>query len=280
MTQIRPVRPDDLSTVSQFLHQHPLRDAALSATFQLTHPAPPEGMFVAETDARIDGLIYVASTFHLAASDDVALPWETIIGHQESIQLPKWILVPSHHAETYLAAFEAHLGHAPVWVAAKQPVWVFRQRDWHEGRRLPCQLASLQDLDDVAAASNAMMIEHGNYSPLTDSQRQFLTMWRARIRRGGVFLARSRRGELIFMADAGMASHDVIQIQSVYVPQHWRGRGLARLGMRHVMRWALGQRRQLVLWFHPDNLAAAALYRRLGFTDTGYRLTQARFADW
>jgi predicted GNAT family acetyltransferase len=98
-------------------------------------------------------------------------------------------------------------------------------------------------------------------------------MYRARVRElveAGRAYARIEDGEVVFKAEVGTAIRGVCQIQGVWVNPRFRGRGLAAAGMAAVVELARQYVAPVVsLYVNDYNLAARAVYRRVGFRQIG-----------
>lgn len=108
---------------------------------------------------------------------------------------------------------------------------------------------------------------------LADWESSGAANWRAR-------LARTDAHNVVAMLDGspvGLASSvpggdGEMLLHSVWVSPNARGRGVAGLLIDTIRKWATGAgATTLTLAVIPGNEAAAGLYRRLGFVDTGLR---------
>ncbi|MBZ5734377.1 GNAT family N-acetyltransferase [Nocardioides sp. TRM66260-LWL] len=129
------------------------------------------------------------------------------------------------------------------------------------------------DLPQLYPACVAMYTEEVGISPEAGGAG---TLYRDRVAqlvsRGWSF-ARFEDGRLAFKAEVACATPHAAQIQGVYVPPEFRGRGLAAAGMAAVVELV---RRDIAptvsLYVNDWNATARAAYARAGFTES------ARFA--
>lgn len=132
------------------------------------------------------------------------------------------------------------------------------------------RFAGSDDLAALVPACVAMFTEEVGVSPL---QVDGGALYRARVRE----LVEARRaylriedGEVVFKAEVGAAVRGVCQIQGVWVNPKFRGRGLGATGMAAVVELARRHVAPVVsLYVNDYNLAAQAVYRRVGFRQVG-----------
>lgn len=129
------------------------------------------------------------------------------------------------------------------------------------------------DLDQLYPACVAMYTEEVGISPEHGGGAE---LYRARViqlvSRGWSF-ARYDQGRLVFKAEVACATPYAAQIQGVFVPPEFRGRGIATAGMAAVVDLV---RREIAptvsLYVNDWNTSARAVYEKVGFIET------ARFA--
>jgi predicted GNAT family acetyltransferase len=126
------------------------------------------------------------------------------------------------------------------------------------------------DLGALIPACVAMFTEEVGVSPLTADGG---ALYRARVRElveAGRAYARIEDDEVVFKAEIGAAVDGVCQVQGVWVNPRLRGRGLAAAGMAAVVALARRHVAPVVsLYVNDYNLAAQAVYRRVGFRRVG-----------
>lgn len=126
------------------------------------------------------------------------------------------------------------------------------------------------ELDVLMPACVAMFTEEVGVSPTrTDGGRLYRSRVAELIRQRRAF-ARIEDDEVVFKAEVGAVSPDACQVQGVWVPPSRRGEGLAGPGMAAVVEAARTQISPLVtLYVNDYNVAARAVYRRIGMTEIG-----------
>jgi predicted GNAT family acetyltransferase len=128
----------------------------------------------------------------------------------------------------------------------------------------------LDELEILLPASIAMFTEEVGVSPLAGDGG---ASYRARVGelvRAGRAFARIEDGKVIFKAEVGAATTRACQVQGVWVPPEYRGRGLAAPGMAAVVELARASISPVVsLYVNDFNTPARATYKRAGFTEVG-----------
>jgi hypothetical protein len=126
------------------------------------------------------------------------------------------------------------------------------------------------DTGRLLPACVAMFTEEVGVSPLASDGG---ALYRARVRElveTGRVYARIVGDEVVFKAEIGVAVRGVCQIQGVWVNPRFRGRGLGTAGMAAVVELARRRVAPVVsLYVNDYNLAALAMYRRVGFRQVG-----------
>jgi predicted GNAT family acetyltransferase len=127
------------------------------------------------------------------------------------------------------------------------------------------------EMDLALPAAVAMFTEEVGFSPL-DAEDGGL-IYQARVAEtlgSGRCFARVEHGRVVFKAEIGAVTPHTCQLQGVWTAPELRGRGLATAGLAAVLRYALAGGAPVVsLYVNDFNAPALALYRRLGFTETG-----------
>lgn len=123
-----------------------------------------------------------------------------------------------------------------------------------------------REIDLLLPACISMFTEEVGISPVLAGG---LSAYRTRISElisSGRSLVRIDRGEVIFKAELGVVTDSVCQVQGVWVPPQYRGRGYAKAGMAAVVNYA---RRHFApnvsLYVNDYNERARAIYKKVGF---------------
>jgi hypothetical protein len=133
------------------------------------------------------------------------------------------------------------------------------------------RLVRPDELDILLPASIAMYTAEVGVSPVRSDDGQPYRRRVASLIKGRRSYARIEDGEVLFKADLAVVTPRTAQIQGVWVPPKWRGRGLASAGMAAVVTDTL--RRgipQLSLYVNAHNTPARRAYERCGFRQIGH----------
>ena len=129
------------------------------------------------------------------------------------------------------------------------------------------------DLDVLVPACVAMFTEEVGYSPAAGDGG---ALYRRRVEElvtAGRSFARIEschgRRRVMFKAELGAVSAQVAQVQGVWVPPEYRGRGLAAPGMAAVVRLTRREVDVVSLYVNSYNERAVAAYERSGFRRVG-----------
>lgn len=173
-------------------------------------------------------------------------------------------------------------------VAMVLALWAEAERGWGEARLLRERqplLATAQppaaapdprvrparpdELELVVPAAAAMFVEELDASPFErDGGLGFRTRLAALIEQRRV-LVRIDDGAVVYKAEIGSASPFASQIQGVWVRPDLRGAGVGTAAMSATVRYALRLAPLATLYVNDFNLAARAVYSRLGMTQVG-----------
>ena len=132
------------------------------------------------------------------------------------------------------------------------------------------RLSEPGDFSRVEKASAAMFTEELGFSPYAQGASQYRERVRGLIDSGySIITDDPVTGEIVFKAEFGAVSEQVVQIQGVWVRPSHRGRGLAAPGMAAVVEHGLRLAPTVSLYVNDYNTAAIRTYERVGFTQVG-----------
>lgn len=128
----------------------------------------------------------------------------------------------------------------------------------------------LDEFPAVERACAAMFTEELGFSPYEQGAAQYRERIRTLIQAGHslVYVDQESR-QIVFKAEFGAVTDEVIQIQGVWVNPGWRGRGLAAPGMAAVVEYGLALAPTVSLYVNSWNTAAVRAYERVGFQHIG-----------
>ncbi|MBO0830323.1 MAG: GNAT family N-acetyltransferase, partial [Streptosporangiales bacterium] len=126
------------------------------------------------------------------------------------------------------------------------------------------------EVDVILPACIAMFTEEVGVSPVASDGGVIYRARVAELVRQGRAFARIDDGVVMFKAEIAAATERSCQVQGVWVPPAYRGRGIATAGMAAVVAEALRSVAPAVsLYVNDYNEPARAAYDRAGFRDHG-----------
>jgi predicted GNAT family acetyltransferase len=132
------------------------------------------------------------------------------------------------------------------------------------------RLVRPDELDLLLPAAIAMFTEEVGVSPTTGDGGELYRARVAELIAHGRSYARIENGRVLFKAEIGSVTAKACQVQGVWVDPELRGQGLGVSGMAAVVDAALRDIAPTVsLYVNDFNLAARAVYRKVGFSDAG-----------
>ncbi|MCU0301466.1 MAG: GNAT family N-acetyltransferase [Candidatus Nanopelagicales bacterium] len=126
------------------------------------------------------------------------------------------------------------------------------------------------EIDLLMPAAVAMFTEEVGVSPVEHGGGASYRSRLAELIRTGRALAVVEEGRIVFKAEIGSATHEVCQVQGVWVEPGLRGRGLGTIGMAAVVAHARAHVAPVVsLYVNDFNHPAVLIYERVGFSTVG-----------
>lgn len=269
---VRVVQPGELGDALTVLDQDPVAHAFVTARVRESglDPVLLDGeLWGWYEHGRLASLCYAGSTLVPVAAGSAAVRAfaERALRHQ------RWcsaLVGPSGPTAALWDLLAPHWGPARD-VRRRQPLMV--------ATAAPCDLAPdrrvrrlrAHETELVLPAALAMFREEVGVSPLDaeDGGWGYQAQVAETVADGRCF-ARVEQGRVVFKAEIGAVTPQVCQLHGVWTAPDRRGRGLATAGLATVLRYALAEAAPVVsLYVNDFNAPALAVYRRLGFTETG-----------
>jgi len=148
----------------------------------------------------------------------------------------------------------------PLLTISQQPAGI---------RRNNLRPARIHEFDLVLPASAAMFEEELGYSPLENGGSFYRSRVRQLIRDAHTLIDCDDNGEVVFKADLGTVTDEVVQIQGVWVNPKYRGLGLASGYMSATVDYAMQFAPIASLYVNDFNVPALKTYQRIGFEQVG-----------
>jgi predicted GNAT family acetyltransferase len=217
---------------------------------------------------RLDALCYVGANLVPVADSNEALRCFADRARRQPRRCSS-IVGPAHAAMEMWRLLEPAWGPARD-VRAAQPLMVISGSSPTVAPNLRVRPVRPSELDVVLPACVAMFTEEVGISPNAEDGGVGYRARVAELVNGGRAFAWIENGQVIFKAEIGALTRQVCQVQGVWVNPEYRGQGLAAGGMAAVVEYALRDFAPVVsLYVNDFNAAARAVYRRVGFTETG-----------
>jgi len=263
---VRPMRKTDLAQVKSLILRDRISNSFIESrlwemqyeTFNLH-----EELYVYEVNSEIVSALYNGAN---------TIPLET--NPESQLAFANKLIESNRRSSSLLGSVNEVMGLwkilKPYWgiardVRANQPLLNIDQPpllapDPLVRRALP------REIDLILPACISMFTEEVGVSPVSAGG---LNAYRSRISElisAGRSLVRIDRGEVVFKAEIGLVTDAVCQVQGVWVPPQYRGRGYAKAGMAAVVNYA---RRHFApnvsLYVNDYNERARAIYKKVGF---------------
>jgi RimJ/RimL family protein N-acetyltransferase len=226
--------------------------------------APDELVLDRRRDGSVRGVIYYGAQLVIAADEPAAIDafaietrkypgLRSFVGPKRAID-GLWSRVKTWYRE-------------PAIVRARQPLYAL----WPQGigaiGDVDVRLARADEAALVADNSAQMIVGELGYDPR--AQRSTFVAGIRRAIELGVWWVWIEDGALRFQCNVGARTPMTAQLQGVWTPESARGRGYATAGLAAVARRVLAGTPTVSLYVNDFNLAAIALYERVGFERVG-----------
>jgi ribosomal protein S18 acetylase RimI-like enzyme len=132
------------------------------------------------------------------------------------------------------------------------------------GEELALRAARPEEAAQLEALSGQMMVEDLGVDPRVSEPVRHRLAVAGRIS-GGRTLVADINGEICFILDIGTRQPHGAQVGGTFVPERFRGRGVATCGMRSAVKRLLAAHDSVSLHVNEANLPAIRCYERVGF---------------
>ncbi|MDT0269294.1 GNAT family N-acetyltransferase [Streptomyces sp. DSM 44915] len=269
---VRLLGPAELGQALAVLNEDPVANAFVTARVLDSRLEPPYlggEMWGHYRDSRLAALCYAGANLVPIQADDEAVTAFAARARGQGRRCSS-IVGPVAPTARLWSLLEPHWGPARE-LRRRQPLLVV---DTPPADITPDPLVRRMRRDEmelVLPAAVDMFTEEVGISPL-DADDGGLT-YQARVAEivgAGRCFARVEDGRVVFKAEIGAVTPQTCQLQGVWTAPDRRGEGLATRGLATVLRHAIGETAPLVSLYANDfNTPALAVYRRLGFTESG-----------
>ena len=143
------------------------------------------------------------------------------------------------------------------------------------------EFATDEDLESMADLLTELFTLESDFKPDRDKQLAGLYLILENPTVGQLFVLRVD-GQVAGMANALFTvstaeGRRVVLLEDVIVSKNWRGRGLGRRLVAHVLKWAAANGLpRITLLSDKDNAPALAFYEHIGFEHSAMRVLRAR----
>lgn len=251
----------------EFLARYPFHNAFLIWLIQRDRsPATRLAIFVCSQDDCVLGVVYFGPQVVLAAQTETeAVAAFAHLAH--GYRGERMIVASRENARTYWEAVQAwHV--PPRLIRDTQPLLTV---DRSTLRSIECgvevRCAQPNEVDEVAANSAKMIAGELEYD-----LRQFTPEYAANVGRmveRRLWWVGEYCGERCFYCHVGAQTDATLQLQGIWMPPQWRGRGLATAALWGVCDRLLTQTPAVSLYVNDFNKPALRLYGRVGFIQIG-----------
>jgi RimJ/RimL family protein N-acetyltransferase len=218
-----------------------------------------------EDRMRVSGVAFFGRQVVLAAAGDAIV--DAFAEIARGYRFERMIVAPRAQVERYWQ--RVRRWHAPPRrVRESQPVLAVDAQTLAIHSGAVTVRRAYPDEWEIVADNSAKMIEHElEYDPRRLSA-EFNANVRMMIDRGLWWIG-LQNGEICFFCNAGPFSRDSLQLQGIWVPPGFRGRGLATQALGKICAELLQDIPTLCLYVNGFNEPALRLYERCGFRRVG-----------
>ncbi|TAM56612.1 GNAT family N-acetyltransferase [bacterium] len=266
MMDVRRIEAGDRDAVLAFLERAPYENAFLAwmlTSESLVLHAP---IYVAWDGKRVAGMLYLGPQIVIAGASDAARAAlaELLVRSRR----PSLLVGTVADVEYIESMAREAFGEPPV-VRACQPVYALTPQQLRPAPHARVRRAEFADLEMVAYHAAAMTAEELGFDPRRADFSSFREGTRRNIERGWSWVW-TDEGQLRFKVSIGAVTARTTQLQGVFTPPEYRGRGYASAGLHAVCQTLFEEGHPtLSLCVNDFNHTARRLYERLGFTEAG-----------
>jgi len=266
---LRRIGSDDRDAVLSYLDRAPYENAFLTWVLSSGLYGTGAPIFAAWKDGLVRGVIYLGPQIVISASDDEAREQlSTCLVHARR---PSLVVGSLDDVQAIEAAVREAFGD-PAVVRQRQLLYVLTPERLRPAPSARVRRAELADLDMVAYHAAAMTAEELGFDPRRADFAAFRDGTRRNIERGWSWIW-TEEGQLRFKVNVGAITSKTAQLQGVYTPPEYRGRGYASAGLHAVCKALFAEHPTLSLSVNDFNRTARRLYERLGFVEAGVMRT-------
>jgi len=263
---LRRVDIGDRPAVLSYLQAAPYRNAFLVWILATDPQAVHAPVFAAWDGGMVRGVIYLGPQIVMSASDDRARA--VLAAYLVHARKPSLLVGTVDDVTAVEPAARKAFGD-PAVVRERQPVYVLTPAELRPAPAARVRRAEIADLETVAYHAAAMTAEELGFDPRRADFAAFRDGTRRSIERGWSWIW-TEEGQLRFKVNVGAVTPHTAQLQGVYTPPEYRGRGYASAGLHAVCKALFTEHvPTLSLCVNDFNHTARRLYERLGFKEHG-----------
>lgn len=263
---VRRIDNGDRKAVLAYLEHAPYENAFLSWMLGSDTSTVHAPLFAAWDGNAVVGTLYLGPQIVVAgASDEARKALAACLVHARR---PSLLVGTVADVESIEPAVREAFGE-PAAVRTRQPVYALTPEQLRPAPHARVRRSELPDLEMVAYHAAAMTADELGFDPRRGDFSAFREGTRRSIERGWSWIW-TEDGQLRFKVSVGAVTARTIQLQGVYTPPEYRGRGYASAGLHAVCNALFHEgHATLSLCVNDFNRTARRLYERLGFMEVG-----------
>lgn len=162
-------------------------------------------------------------------------------------------------------AFYEGLGTPQAFIDSRERLF-FADFKPEQGTYLPLRCAHLEEWERLIDMAAQMQQEDLGIDPLRAHPESFRVTFQTRLKEKRVLVGEVE-GQVGFMIDVGTRCKMGTQVGSIFVPDTFRGQGLAVRGVRGCLQFLISGTSFVSLLCRESNIPAIKTHRRTGFTE-------------